>query len=42
VVVVDSVADVGSGLYRVKLKLPNADGSVTGGALGTVRFQLDK
>jgi len=40
VVVVDNVADVGSGLYRVKLTLPNPDGAVTAGALGKLRFEL--
>ncbi len=40
VVVADSVADPASGTYRVKLRLPNPDGSVVAGTFGTLTFQL--
>ncbi len=42
VVVVDRVANVGSETYRVKLTLPNPDGSVAAGARGPLRFELSE
>jgi RND family efflux transporter MFP subunit len=38
--VVDKVADAASGTYRVKLRLPNPDRTITAGAKGTVTFNL--
>jgi len=38
--VVDKVAEVASGTYRVKLRLPNPDRAITAGAKGTLTFNL--
>jgi membrane fusion protein (multidrug efflux system) len=40
--VVDSVADAGSGLYRVRLTMPNPDRQCIAGSKGTVRFVADQ
>jgi hypothetical protein len=40
VAVVDKVADVASGTYRVKLTLPNPDKELTAGAKGTLSLRL--
>ena len=38
--VVDTVADVASGTYRVKLTLPNADDDILAGCRGTMTFDI--
>jgi RND family efflux transporter MFP subunit len=40
VAVVDKVADVASGTYRIKLTLPNPEKSITAGAKGTLSLTL--
>jgi RND family efflux transporter MFP subunit len=40
VAVVDKVADVASGTYRIKLTLPNPDKEITAGAKGTLSLRM--